>query len=107
VYGVAVPGRDGRAGMAAVVAKDNLNLTVLHEHLAKRLPEYARPLFLRIRHGIDITSTFKQKKLDLVREGYDPAHSSDPIYFNDPQRQAFVRMDRGLYDAINAGAIRL
>ena len=29
VYGVGVPGRDGRAGMAAIVAKDNFNLTAL------------------------------------------------------------------------------
>jgi fatty-acyl-CoA synthase len=107
VYGVAIPGRDGRAGMAAVVARENLNLTALHDHLAQRLPDYARPVFLRIRHDIDVTSTFKQKKLDLVDDGYDPARSSDPIYFNDPQRKAFVRMDRALYDAINSGQIRL
>jgi len=107
VYGVAIPGRDGRAGMAAVVAKENLNLTALHDHLARRLPDYARPVFLRIRHAMDVTSTFKHTKLDLVKEGYDPTRFSDPIYFNDPQRKAFVRMDRTLYDAINAGQIRL
>ena len=107
VYGVTIPGHDGRAGMAAVVAKENLNLTALRDHLAQRLPEYARPLFLRIRHDINVTATFKQKKLELVHDGYDPACSSNPIYFNDPQRKAFVRMDRALYDAINAGQIRL
>ena len=48
VYGVEVPGRDGRAGMAAIVAKDNLNLAGLRDHLARHLPEYARPMFLRI-----------------------------------------------------------
>ena len=93
--------------MAAVVAKENLNLTALHDHLARRLPDYARPVFLRIRHAMDVTSTFKHTKLDLVKEGYDPTRFSDPIYFNDPQRKAFVRMDRTLYDAINAGQIRL
>jgi fatty-acyl-CoA synthase len=107
VYGVAVPGRDGRAGMAAVVAKENLNLTALHDYVAQHLPDYARPVFLRVRDNFDVTSTFKQKKLDLVKEGYDPARSADPIYFNDPQRKAFVRMDGPLYEAINAGKIRL
>jgi fatty-acyl-CoA synthase len=107
VYGVAVPGRDGRAGMAAVVAKENLNLTTLREHLTQRLPEYARPVFLRIRDDNDVTTTFKQKKVDLVKEGFDPARTGDPIYFNDPQRKAFVRLDAALYDDITAGRIRL
>jgi len=107
VYGVAVPGRDGRAGMAAIVAKDNLNLTALREHLAQQLPEYARPVFLRVRQDIDVTTTFKQKKIDLVKEGFDPGHTSDPIYFNDPQHKAFVRLDAALNDDIAAGRIRL
>jgi fatty-acyl-CoA synthase len=107
VYGVTVDGRDGRAGMAAVVARDDLNLAALREHLAQRLPDYAQPLFLRIRHDIDVTTTFKQKKIDLVKDGFDPGRVSDPLYFNDPQDRAFVRMDEKLYDAINAGRIRL
>jgi len=106
VYGVAIEGRDGRAGMAAVVAKDNLNLAALHDHLVRRLPDYARPVFLRIRRDIDVTSTFKQKKLVLVQEGFD-ARTGDPIYFNDPRRGAFVPMDAELYRDINAGNIRL
>ena len=74
VYGVQFPGHDGRAGMAAVVARPNLNLTALHDHLAQHLPEYARPVFLRIREEIDVTATFKQKKIDLVQQGFDPQH---------------------------------
>jgi fatty-acyl-CoA synthase len=107
VYGVAVRGRDGRVGMAAIVGKDNLNLTALHEHLARELPEYARPLFVRVRNEIDVTTTFKQKKIDLVNDGFDPGTTLDPIYFSDPQKKAFVRVDAALYDGINAGRIRL
>src|SRR4029077_9146836 len=40
VYGVNVAGRDGRAGMAAIVAHDNFNLTAFHDHLVARLPDY-------------------------------------------------------------------
>ena len=107
VYGVAIAGRDGRAGMAAVVARDDLNLTALRDHLARELPEYARPVFLRIRQDNDITTTFKQKKVDLVKEGFDPGGTSDPIYFNDPQRKAFVRVDAELFGEIGAGQMRL
>ncbi len=37
--------------------------------LRQRLPDYARPVFLRIRQDIEITATFKQKKIDLVKRG--------------------------------------
>ena len=107
VYGVEVPGRDGRAGMAAVVAREHLNLTALRDHLIERLPEYARPLFLRLRGEIDVTATFKQRKIDLVRQGFDPATTDDPIYFNDPDAMAFVRLDRELDRRIRAGEVRL
>jgi fatty-acyl-CoA synthase len=107
VYGVAVAGRDGRAGMAAVVARSNLDLAALHDNLARQLPDYARPVFLRIRQDIDVTTTFKQKKIDLVKDGFDPGQTIDPIYFSDPQRNSFVRLDAALFERINAGQIRL
>jgi fatty-acyl-CoA synthase len=49
----------------------------------ERLPEYARPVFLRLCDEVDVTPIFKQKKINLVKEGFDPAASDDPIYFND------------------------
>jgi fatty-acyl-CoA synthase len=93
--------------MAAVVARAALDLPALHDYLAAQLPEYARPAFLRIRQEIDVTTTFKQKKTDLVDQGYDPDATADPIYFNDPQRKAFVRLDTSLFKRINAGEVRL
>jgi fatty-acyl-CoA synthase len=107
VYGVEVPGHDGRAGMASVVARDNLNLTKLRDHLARHLPEYAQPMFLRMREANDVTSTFKSKKIDLVKQGFDQSQTDDPIYFNDPRRKAFVRLDSALYEDIKAGGVRL
>jgi fatty-acyl-CoA synthase len=107
VYGVSVPGRDGRAGMAAIVTADTFNLADFHEHLARRLPEYARPAFLRIRRDIEVTSTFKQKKIDLAKEGFDPTATADPIYFNDPLAKGFVRIDGRLYERIRSGTVRV
>src|SRR5881296_3298603 len=54
VYGVALPGTDGRAGMAALVADGGLDLAAFRAHLVRRLPDYARPLFLRIRSAMDV-----------------------------------------------------
>ena len=105
VYGVAVPGADGRAGMATLVVDRELDLASLRAHLAGRLPSYAWPLFLRIRRELAVTATFKYTKADLVREGYDPAAIADPVYFNDPLREEFVRLDQVLYQRIQAGEI--
>ena len=54
-----------------------------------------------------VVKSFKQKKIDLVKDGFDPGQTIDPIYFSDPQRKAFVRLDAALFDQINAGQIRL
>jgi fatty-acyl-CoA synthase len=100
VYGVAVPGNDGRAGMAALVIDPSFNLAKFATYLEGQLPHYARPLFLRICGAIETTPTFKPRKSDLMRQGYDPNITGDSIYFNDPERQAFVRLDGALYDRI-------
>ena len=107
VYGVAVPGTDGRVGMATLVAEHDLDLGALREHLISHLPHYARPVFLRVRNEIEVTGTFKYSKADLVHQGYDPARITDVIYFNNPESEAFVRLDKPVYDRIQAGNIRL
>lgn len=105
VYGVKIPGTDGRAGMAALVASDEFDLTAFRVHLIRRLPEYGRPLFLRIRAGMEVTSTFNYRKTDLVRQAYDPAATDDAIYFDDPEHERFIRVDEALYQRIQHGHI--
>jgi fatty-acyl-CoA synthase len=105
VYGVAVPGAEGRAGMAAVAVDGELDLEAFRTHLISCLPSYARPLFLRIQSELQVTATFKHTKNDLVREGYDPAATPDAIYLNDAERQAFVQIDKEVYNRIKAGRV--
>jgi fatty-acyl-CoA synthase len=107
VYGVAVPGTEGRAAMAAIVAGPEFSLAGLRRHLEERLPDYARPLFLRIRDAIAMTGTFKPQKQDLLRDGYDPAASTDALYFDDRRRQAFVTLDATLHGSLKSGGLRL
>jgi fatty-acyl-CoA synthase len=107
VYGVEVAGREGRAGMAAIVCAAGLDLAALRGYLAVRLPDYARPLFLRICESIEVTATFKQKKIGLAREGFDPDKTSDEMFFDDPRSKAYVRLDRALYREIVSGAMRV
>jgi len=106
VYGVAIPGTDGRAGMAALVTDGELDLAALRIHLIDRLPGYARPLFLRIRSEMEVTTTFKHTKDAFVRQGYDPTATTDVIYVDDRERDSFVRLDKALYDRIQSGQIR-
>ncbi len=107
VYGVAVPGAEGRAGMAAIVAGPDFSFEILREHLRARLPAYARPLFLRRQGAIAVTETFKPKKTDLVREGFDPLLVTDLLFFDDGRQGTYVRLDAALFADIVSGAIRL
>jgi fatty-acyl-CoA synthase len=107
VYGVRVTGTEGAAGMAAVVTDGPLDFVAFREHLARRLPPYARPLFVRITDRIELTATFKRTKVELVRQGYDPTATSDAIYFDNPEQRAFVRLDGTQYARIQAGDVRL
>ena len=107
VYGVAISGTEGRAGMAALVVEDGMDLKAFRKHLAGRLPAYARPLFLRIRRDIEVTGTFKYSKTELVSQGYDPDITADLIYFDNPELESFVQLDKLLYDRIQVGQIRL
>ena len=107
VYGVHIPGKEGRAGMAALVVDKDIDLVALHRHIAQQLPDYARPMFLRLQHEIEVTGTFKQRKVDLVKEGFDPAGTADNLYFADPETKSFRLLDKKLYDDICNGSIRL
>jgi fatty-acyl-CoA synthase len=107
VYGVTVPGSEGRAGMAALVMAGPPPLAALRAHVAARLPAYARPLFLRIRSELDATETFKPKKAALQQDGFDPARIADPLYFDDAEAGAYVPLDGALHARIRAGRARL
>jgi len=107
VYGVTVPGTEGRAGMAALTVAAGFDLAEFRRHAADRLPEYARPLFLRLGKSIAATATFKPAKALLARDGYDPDRVADALYLDDRARGAFVPLDRALHAALRDGRLRL
>ncbi len=105
VYGVSVPGADGRAGMAALVPGETFDPGVLHRHLAERLPAYARPVVLRLCDGFAVTETFKRKKAALAAEGFDPGRIADPLLLAGPD--GYVPLDAALYERVVQGELRL
>ncbi len=109
VYGVAVPGHDGRAGMAALSVENaaSFDLAGLRAMLAAHLPAYARPVFLRFRPKLDLTGTFKPRKFKLVAEGFDPESCGDPVYFDDRRAGAYAPVDAEFVAAVKAGAVAL
>ena len=107
VYGVQVPGYDGRAGMAALVAEVDPDLEKLKAHIDKSLPHYARPVFIRLSNESETTSTFKFKKTNLVKAGFDPENIHEPLYFADPQTGKYEPLDKEAFKAISDGTRRL
>lgn len=107
VYGVEIPGRDGRAGMAAIVVDDAFDREGLRAHLDAALPAYARPLFLRLSANIEVTETFKHKKRELAAEGFDPRAIDEPLFFAPPDRPIFIALDSTLYARILDGVVAL
>ena len=102
-----MPGADGRAGMAAIVVDDGFDLKSFAEHLARRLPIYAVPVFVRLCDGLDATETFKQKKQQLIRQNFDPSIVSDPLLVRDPETGEYGQLDANAFARIAEGAIRL
>ncbi len=107
VYGVQVPGHDGRAGMAAVVSQDGLDVRSLYQHVSAHLPAYARPLFLRLTSRMETTVTFKHRKVDLAEQGFDPARVDDALYFRDDAVRDYVRLDGALYERLCRGDMKI
>jgi fatty-acyl-CoA synthase len=75
--------------------------------LAQRLPEYARPVFLRLCRQIATTGTFKPQKQALAREGFDPTAIDDALFVFDRQKGEFVPLDTALYARLARGEVRL
>ncbi|XP_011783993.1 PREDICTED: very long-chain acyl-CoA synthetase isoform X2 [Colobus angolensis palliatus] len=109
VYGVRVPDHEGRIGMASIKMKENHEFDgkKLFQHVADYLPSYARPRFLRIQDTIEITGTFKHRKVTLVEEGFNPAVIKDALYFLDDTAKTYVPMTEDIYNAISAKTLKL
>lgn len=81
VYGVEVPGQDGRAGMAALVVDDGFDLGGCYAYLEGKLPRYAVPVFVRMLGGMSTTATLKLVKTGLRKEGIDPGVVGDRMFW--------------------------
>jgi len=106
VYGVEIPGTEGKAGMAAVTLSGDVDFESLHYELSSSLPAYAIPIFVRIQREPDTTGTMKYRKVELMKEGYNPDMVDDPIWMYHPDRRQYVPFTQDRYDSLISGAFR-
>ena len=104
VYGVEIPGCEGRAGMAAFSLEDasSFDWQAFSDYVEKSLPKYARPLFIRIIEEMDTTGTFKLKKNDLRNEAFNIDKVTDQIYCLKPNSSNYEVLDKEWLQTINS-----
>jgi len=108
VYGVQVPGADGRAGMLAFVPAGDTPFdgAAFFAFLEGALPRYAAPVFVRILKEAPVTGTFKLRKVELQRDGFDLEKVSDPLFVRDEAARAYVPLGPELAAEIRDGRRR-
>ena len=109
VYGVAMPGGDGRAGMAAVIPEGDseaFDMAGLADHFQRSLPSYAVPKFIRMRSELALTPTHKIKKVNLKKEGFGPEAGGDAIYVLLPGASAYELLTKDIYGEIQDGKFK-
>lgn len=106
VYGVELPGTDGKAGMAAIILKEgakssqDIDLESLSADIISHLPNYARPLFLKIEKEMPTTSTHKLQKNVLRKEAFHLDKVSDELLVMKPGDEVYSLLNREFYDKI-------
>lgn len=54
-----------------------------------------------------VTGTFKMRKVDLQKEGYNPSIVKDKLFYMDSKSEQYVPLGNEEYEKIVSGQIRL
>ena len=106
VYGVKLPAGDGRAGMIAIIPEcklEDFDQTGLYEHFQRTLPSYAVPKFVRLNQSLECTPTHKIKKVELKKDGFDPARINDSLFVLLPEESEYRPLTKEIYGNIMNG----
>ena len=109
VYGVDIPGIEGKAGMAALVLRNSLadfNFKDFTSYMLSELPKHAVPLFLRIQKQQQVTTTFKHQKGSLKRESFNIDTISEPVLVLLPNETSHHPLTSELLNKISNQEIR-
>lgn len=102
VYGVDVPGAEGKAGMVSLTlnSQSEFDMETFASLVHSELPTFARPVFVRIQPIADTTGTFKLQKGRLREEGYDIGKVDDPLFIAKPGSEGYTRLDKETYEKL-------
>ncbi|CAB3399629.1 unnamed protein product [Caenorhabditis bovis] len=108
VYGVEVGKMEGRAGMAGIVLREGCDVDKFMAEITKRLTEnlasYAVPVFIRLCKEVDRTGTFKLKKTDLQKAGFDlDKCKGDRLYYWSAADKKYAVLDEKMQKDIETG----
>jgi citronellyl-CoA synthetase len=109
VYGVRIPGTDGRAGMVSIISStplEEFDFKTFATELRKGLPSYAVPIFLRFQEAFEITATMKRIKARLQEGGFNPDEVKDPLFVMLPGTFEYTELTPAIYTEIEKGAYR-
>lgn len=94
--------------MAAIVdTTDSLDKDELCKKMKENLPSYALPIFLRVMKSVPLTGTYKLKKVDLQKDGYDINRIEDKVYFYNAKLNKYEPLTKEIYGNIISGKVRL
>ena len=102
IYGVQVPEHEGRAGMAAIVMQPDCQFdpAAFYALTTEKVPNYAAPQFVRVSKAADMTSTYKLRKVDLQKQGYDPVACDEPIYVRNDKLSCYQPYSDSVLQAV-------
>jgi citronellyl-CoA synthetase len=109
MYGVKIPGTDGRAGMVSLISQtspENFNVKAFSAALKQGLPSYAVPIFLRFQEAFETTATLKRVKSQLKQGGFNPGEVKDPLYVMLPGASEYTELTPALFAEIENGQYR-
>jgi len=69
IYGVPIQGYEGKAGMAAITTTSSFDLDKFYKYISENLSNQAAILFIRCQSAIEVTETFKHRKVTLKKRG--------------------------------------
>lgn len=107
VYGVKIPGHEGRCGMAALrfMEGETMDWKRFLSYINSRMPEHARPIFIRVCKHLDHIDSLEEIKRQLQQEAFDISRIGDPIFLWHPQKEAYISMTQDIYNDIIAGKL--
>jgi len=101
-YGVKIQGQEGRCGMAVIqlLEDEKLDWATFIKYINRRMPEHARPIFIRVVTKLEGDQSSEDYKEVLRQEGFNPDHIKDPIFFLHPQKDQYIPLNQEIHRQI-------